>query len=128
MNMLLPLASSVLSRVPSVEQRSCRFYRSASIALLGAYAFGCIGLYFYLLPEWGKAFSLLAIGAILLLTSGILFGIGWFLKPKSTPLAKVESLMEKGVGALGRSPFPILAIIGGIATLSYLASAKSKEN
>jgi hypothetical protein len=55
---------------------------SASFILMSSYVLGCLAMYHYFSADWGKTAALCLLAAVLFLTSLILYGISWLLKPK----------------------------------------------
>jgi len=47
-----------------------------------SYVLGCLAMYHYFSADWGKTAALCLLAAVLFLTSLILYGISWLLKPK----------------------------------------------
>src|SRR4051812_23433265 len=64
----------------------------------GGYIFACLGLYHYLLPQWGRAISLFVIGGVCLGASLILFLFKHSEKQPSSPWEASISDLEKKIG------------------------------
>ena len=112
------------------------------LSLLIGYVLGCFALYYYLLPEIGDVLTLMSLGGFFLITSLLLFFVGWLLKPKKKFLGGIESLhpilesvlrpvvgekeSQKLLSALPNH-LPLVALVVGVGVASYLASqAKSQ--
>lgn len=103
MEMIHLLSNYILGDL-SPFSRSHRFLSLRFIANLGAifllvsgYWLGCRALYNYIEPQWGEVYSLSALGIVLLITSLLLFFIGWLLKPKEPALKEFLSNVEESL-------------------------------
>jgi hypothetical protein len=106
--------------------------------LVFGYVLGCRALYHYLEPMWGDVLSLLALCGLLIVTSCLLFLVGWLLKPKKPPVTDFISAMEKIAGGLPSgeivkkiishiSPKTLLAVFTIAAVGSCLSHFKKKD-
>lgn len=107
--------------------------------LVFGYVLGCRALYHYLEPMWGDVLSLLALCGLLIITSCLLFLVGWLLKPsKHPPLTDFISTIEKIAGGLPSgemvkkiishiSPKTLLAVFTIAAVGSYLSHFNKKD-
>jgi len=69
----------------------------ALLSLSAGYVLGCIGLYHYLFPQWGKAIALLGIGCVCLVMSSVFFAFRCFSKPKPSTWKENASALEKNL-------------------------------
>lgn len=110
----------------------------AFFLLIFGYILGCRALYYYLEPTWGEVLSLLALCVLLMVTSFLLFLVGWFLKPKNAPVADFMSAIEKIVSEVPSneivkkivshvSPKTLISIFAIVALGSYFANFKKKD-
>lgn len=121
----------------------CLVSLAAFISLILGYGFGCQALYRYMEPYWGEAISLGALGMALVLTSGLLFVIAWFLKPKPSPsrdlIKDLVGMVEKGISELPdlsvlkkllppRLPKPLILASTFAVFVYCLVSAKRRED
>jgi hypothetical protein len=98
------------------------------LLLASAYILGCIGLYHYLVPLWGVAFSLFGIGLTILTTSILFFLTGWICKKDKSALTKPARLMESALPETVSSRLPIAALVAVGALAFYFALSKNKED
>ena len=86
----------------------------AFLSLSTGLVVGCVGLYHYALPQWGKAITLLGIGCMCLITGSIIFAFRYFLKPK-------PSSWRGGVSALESNLMGVVKqLVNGEETLKLL--------
>lgn len=96
MNLLSPFVSNFL--MLGFQRRPYGKWAATGIAflfLIVGYILGCIGLYHYLVPQWGQAFSLLTVGAVCLASSLLFFALRYFMKPKTASWAENAGDFEK---------------------------------
>lgn len=107
------------------------------IAILVGYVLGCRVLYNYLVPDLGEVLSLAAVCVLLLITSLLLFIIGWFLKPKEPPIKEFIAKIEKSLSEVPNNetvkkivsqitPKTVIAFFAIAAVTSYLAGSHKK--
>jgi hypothetical protein len=98
MNLLLPFITSLLTG--GHQKVSYGKWAATLIALL-SFSVGCIfagsGLYHYLLPQWGKAISLSAIGGGCLVISILFLAVRHFLKPPPSAWRESATHLEKNL-------------------------------
>jgi MFS family permease len=105
--------------------------------LVFGYVLGCRALYHYLEPEWGEVYAFLALCALLLTTSLILFLIGWYQKPKEPPIKEFLTNLESGLKDMPNSEFAkkvlsqlspktVAALFAFVAVSSYLMKSKNR--
>jgi hypothetical protein len=68
---------------------------TAFFLLVFGYVLGCRALYHYLNSYGGEMFALLVMGALLFITSLLLFIMAWLLKPKPLPSTNLISIFER---------------------------------
>lgn len=111
---------------------------AAFFSLVFGYVLGCRILYHYLKPNWGEEMSLLAICALLLMSSVVLFGVAWLLKPKKTQSTNLVSVVEKTISEIPTheilekvaslvSPKAVMAVFTIAAVASYFSNFNKKE-
>lgn len=111
---------------------------AAFFSLVFGYVLGCRVLYHYLKPIWGEEMSLLAISGLLLMTSLVLFGVAWLLKPKKTQATNLVSAVEKTISEIPVheiikkaaslvSPKAVMAVFTVAAVASYFSTFSKKE-
>jgi hypothetical protein len=107
MNEMIHLLSNFLLGELSPFSKPHRYLSLRFMANMGAffllgfgYILGCRALYHYAEPKWGEVYTLLIIGLTLLVTSLLLFFIGWLLKPKEPHLKEVVSNIEKAISEI----------------------------
>jgi hypothetical protein len=111
---------------------------AALFSLVFGYVLGCRVLYHYFKPIWGEEMSLLAICALLLMTSLILFSVAWFLKPKKPQPTNLVSAVEKTISEIPMdeivkkvasmvSPKAVMAVFTVAAVASYFSNFHKKE-
>ena len=127
-SLLMPLLGGVLSQKPAQWSKRCMAYFFGAILLPVAYVLGCVSLYYYLLPLLGVAFSLLAVGGLVLATSLVFFIAGWFFKPKKTALSKANAVMETALSQITTSRLPLAALLAVGAIALYFSTSKNKDN
>lgn len=140
MHFLSSVISYLLSPNTEAKKHECMrlvITSIAGLALFGGYILGCFALYNYLLPELGNVLALASLGIVLLVTSLLLFLIGWSLKPKPTVLSlhpKLENALthfiSKGNTSLGESlphHLPLIALVAGAGALSYFVGHAKKS-
>jgi mannose/fructose/N-acetylgalactosamine-specific phosphotransferase system component IID len=69
----------------------------AVFLLVFGYVLGSRALYHYLEPQFGEVISLLALCGLLVITSLLLFMIGWCLKPKDPPIKEFIANIEDAI-------------------------------
>lgn len=105
--------------------------------LVFGYVLGCRALYHFLEPQWGDVFSLLALCALLLASSLMLFLVGWLLKPKEPPFKDIVSKIEGALSEIPNSetiknmiskmsPKTIASIFAIVLVTSYFARTKKE--
>jgi hypothetical protein len=128
---------------PSPAPKAPTFLRLAAnvaafFSLVFGYVLGCRILYYYLKPTWGEEMSLLTICALLLMTSVVLFGVAWFLKPKKSQSTNLVSAVEKTISEIPTheiinkvaslvSPKAVMAVFTVAAVASYFSNFNKKE-
>jgi hypothetical protein len=101
------------------------------------YVLGCRALYRYLEPQWGDVLSLLALCALLFISSLILFLVSWLLKPKETHLKDYVSKIDDALREIPNnetiknmiskmSPKTIASIFAIVAVTTYFTRHKKE--
>jgi hypothetical protein len=101
----------------------------AALSLIAGCGLSCIALYSYLTPYWGEALALSALCLILFAISFILYGVGYFLKPKEHPPLEIMPKLEEALNQFPSydlikkacSVLPPKALIGLFATVAVIA-------
>jgi len=136
-NLTLNLLSAVLSPLSDRKKYGvCIMFSIAFLFLMGGYVLGCMGLYSYLLPEWGEAYSLFIVGGLNLALGAILVIVGWALRPKKAPPSlSISPLVEKAIKQVSSDqlfkkflPSPSLKSLAMLFVLGLAASYLSASN
>ena len=124
MSLLVPVVSYFLSARQKEYTKRCLLTLIGFSLLPFAYILGCIGLYYYLVPYLGIAFSFLTLGGIILTTSVSFFLIGKSSKLRGSYLEESgsSSLPAKTFSQITNSPLPVVALLAiGIGAFYYAA-------
>lgn len=111
---------------------------TAFFLLVFGYVLGCRILYHHFKPFWGEEMSLLAICALLLVTSLTLFSVAWVLKPKKPQSTNLVSAIEKTISEIPShellkkaasliSPKAVMAVFTVAAIASYFSDSNRKN-
>ena len=107
----------------------------AVFLLVFGYVLGSRALYHYIEPQYGEVISLLVLGGLLVITSLLLFTVGWFLKPKEPPIKEFIANIEDTLSKVSDneivkkimaqvSPKSIAAVCAVIIVTSFLSKSK----
>jgi hypothetical protein len=130
------LSSSPAPRGPTFLRLAANL--TAFFLLVFGYVLGCRVLYYHLKPVWGEEMSLLAICALLFVTSLILFSVAWVLKPKKPQSTNLVSAVEKTISEIPSheilkkaasliSPKAVMAVFTVAAIASYFSDFNKKN-
>jgi hypothetical protein len=110
----------------------------AALSLIAGGGLSCIALYSYLTPYWGETLALSALCLILFAISFILYGVGYFLKPKKHPPLEIMPKLEEAINHFPSynlikkvcsviPPKMLIGLFATVAVIAYVANSDKKN-